>query len=203
MADPVEEQVNIIIDDIDRDIAGKHPFTLRDILERPGDFRETPDVSGEIDKLKGDIAGYFGKRKEELADAMKTYQKDAAKASKVADQIADAIKAAAKTAKKSVIAPLAFARNEDKDEVLFIDNFEDSYAGAISALVSDSLFVVDASLDVDGCMVGRWVFPSATTIRNRALFVSFPVNPGAAIDVARDQMLMALDAIKLEVAPRQ
>ena len=204
MADPVDEQVNFIVNDIDSEIAAKHPFSLRDILERPQDFSDRATIQTDIDSMKDDISAYFGRKKEQVADEAKAYAKDASKASKAAESIADAIKSAAKSAKKSVITPLAYARDEERDEILFVDAFDEaSLPGAVSALVNDALFVVNTSLEIDGYTVGRWLFPSSNTNRNRALYVSFPVNPAGALDIARDQMLMALDAVKDEIGTKK
>jgi len=199
MVDPVEEQINFIIDEIDATISGKYPFKLRDIYEHPLDYKERPTLMAEIEKLKGDVADYFSKRKEEVSDATKLYMDEATKASKVADKIDEEISTAAKSAKKAVIKPLTFTRKEDEDEIIFVDTYDDaSYSKAIDALVGSALFVVDSSLEIDNFKVGRWVFPDASG-KNRAIFVSFPINPSGALDIARDQMVMALDAVKSEI----
>jgi len=199
MADPVEDQINFIIDEIDASMAGKYPFKLRDILEHPLDYKERPTIITELERMKEDVSDYFNKRKDEVADQAKLYMEEAAKASKVAERVEEAIEASAKAEKKGVVKPLTFARNEDQDEILFIDRYDDAtLSKAIDALVEHSLFVVDQSLEIDNFKVGRWVFPESGG-KNRALFVSFPINPAGALEIAKDQMVLALDAVKSEV----
>lgn len=198
MADPIEEQVNLIIDEIDASIEGKYPYRLRDLFEHPLDFKDRQYILVEIDKLKADVSAYFERRRAEVAEATKAYAKEAAKAGNVAKGIDDAVKAAAKSSKKQVIAPLAFARNEDNDDILFVDRMDDALPGIISALAADSLFIADVSIEVENAKAGRWVFPSSAG-KNRCVFVSFPVNPAGALDIARDQMTLALDAVKGEI----
>jgi len=199
MVDPVEEQINLIIDEIDATIAGKYPFRLRDMLEHPLDYKDRPTILIEIEKLKADVADYFAKRKEEVADATRAYMEEAAKASRVAERFQDAIESAAKSAKKPIVSPLVFARKEDEDEILFVEDYDENvYPKVIEALVSNCLFVVNASIMIDGFKVGRWVFPDSSG-KNRAIFVSFPINPAGALDIARDQMILALDAVKTEI----
>jgi|GEM_PF-2022973 len=199
MVDPVEEQINLMIDGVDAAIAGKYPFTLRDLIEHPLDYRDRPTILVEIENLKADIADYFAKRKMGVTEVMSTYMKDAAKAEEVAKQFEKVINSAAKSAKKPIVSPIVFVRKEDEDEILFVNKFdEDTSPKLIDALVSNCLFVVDASMEVDGFKVGRWVFPDPSG-KNRAIYVSFPINPAGALDIARDQMLLALDVIKSEI----
>lgn len=198
MVDPVEEQINFMIDEIDAMVTGKYPFKLRDILEHPLDYKERPTIFAELEKLKMDVTEYFERRKADLADGTRLYMEDAAKASNVAKRMEEDIVSAAKTAKKPVVKPLTFARKDEEDEILFVEKYEDSYAKVIQALVDNCLFVVDSCIQLDGFKVGRWVFPDSSG-KNRAIFISFPINPAGAFDIARDQMLLALDAVKSEV----
>lgn len=197
MVDPVEEQVDFIIDEIDAYIGGRYPYKFRDILEHPLDYKDRPTIMIELDRMKGDISAYFGARKAEAAEATKIYQKDAAVATKVAKQISEMIEDKAKAHKKPVFKPLVFTRKEDEDEIFFVDKYDESYGKFIDALLDTALMVVDISLDIEGYMVGRWVFPDAT--KNRAIYVSFPINPAGALEIAMDQMLVAVDAVKAEL----
>ena len=92
MADPVEDQINFMIDDIDARIAGKYPFKLRDMLEHPADFKDRQNILADVDRMKDDVSGYFKSRLEEVADLTDAYRKDAAKASNAAKGIADFVK---------------------------------------------------------------------------------------------------------------
>ena len=197
MVDPVEEQVDFMIDEIDAYIAGRYPYKFRDILEHPLDFKDRPTILIELDRLKGDIGSYFEARKNEAAEATKVYQKDAAAATKIAKQVGDVIDERAKAKKKAVVKPMIFTRREDEDEIFFIEKYDDSYAKLVDALLETALMVVDISLEIEGYMVGRWVFPDAN--KNRAIYVSFPINPAGALEIAKDQMLVALDAVKAEL----
>jgi len=197
MVDPVEEQVDFMIDEIDAYISGKYAFKFRDILEHPLDYKDRPTVMVELDKMKNDITAYFDARKTEVVDAVKVYQRDAAASSKVAKQIADVVEAKAKSHKKAIIKPMVFTRREDEDEIFFVEKFDDSYERLVDALLDTALMVVDTSLEIEGYMVGRWVFPDAN--KNRAIYVSFPINPAGALEIAKDQMLVALDAVKAEL----
>lgn len=199
MVDPVEEQIDFMIDEIDAYVAGKYAFKFRDILEHPADFKDRPTIMIELEKLKDDIAKYFNGRKAALGDAVKGYEKDANMSSKLAQKVQDLIDDRVKANKKVVIHPLTFARREDQDEIVFIDKIEDSYEGAIDALVKNSLFVIDSSIDIDNFKVGRWIFPDPNG-KNRAIFVAFPINPAGAMDIARDQMIVAVDAAKTEIS---
>lgn len=198
MVDPVEEQVDFIIDEIDAYIAGRYPYKFRDILEHPLDYKDRPAIMVELDRMKGDLTAYFDARKAEAADAVKIYQKDAAASTKVADQLEDVVVSKAKSHKKPVVKPLVYTRREDEDEIFFVEKYDDSYANLIDALLDTALMVVDVSLDIEGYKVGRWVFPDAN--KNRAIYVSFPINPAGALEIAKDQMLVAIDAVKAEIA---
>ena len=197
MVDPVEEQVDFLIDEIDTHIAGKYQYKFRDILEHPLDYKDRPTIMVELDRLKGDITSYFTARKAEAAEATTMYKRDAAVATKVAKQIADVIEDSAKAHKKPVIKPLTFARREEEDEIFFVDKFDESYKKFIDALLDTSMMVIDISIDIEGFMVGRWVFPDAN--KNRAIYVAFPINPAGALEIAMDQMLVAVDAVKAEM----
>jgi len=199
MVDPVEEQIDFMIDEIDNFISGRYAFKFRDILEHPLDFKDRPAIMVELEKMKDDITAFFDGRKAMLGDAVKNFERDATVASKLADEFSEIVKGEAKSNKKSIIHPLTYARREDQDEIIFVEKMEDSYEGAIEALVKNSLFVVDSTVDIDGFKVGRWLFPDASG-KNRALFVSFPINPAGAMDIARDQMLVAVDAVKTEIS---
>ncbi len=199
MVDPVEEQIDFMIDEIDASIAGKYAFRFRDILEHPLDFKDSPTLMLDLEKLKADIAKYFDSRKDALGDAVKSYEKDAKVSSKLADDITDMVESKVKSNKKAMIHPLTYARREEQDEIIFLDKMEDTLDGAIDALVKNCLFVVDASVEIDNFKVGRWLFPDQQG-KNRAVFVSFPINPAGALDIAKDQMIVAVDAVKAEIS---
>lgn len=198
MADPIDDQVNFIIDDIDAAIEGKYPYKLRDILERPADFRDRSSILPEIDRMKGDVDAYFKSKRAELSDMTDVYKKEAAKASSIAQAVGELVKNAARDEKKPLIRPITFVRKDEDDEIIFIDRAEESLPKALAALAADALFVADLSMEVDGFKVGRWVFPGSNG-KNRGVFVAFPVNPSGAIDITRDQLELALDAVKDEI----
>lgn len=198
MADPLEDQINLIIDDIDAGMAGKYPFKLRDILEHPLDFKDRQYILAEVDKMKADADAYFQRRKAELAPITASYAKDASKASNVSQALADEVKSAAKDAKKAVVKPLTYAHDDDSDEILFVDKVDDALPKVLDALAEDALFVVDLTLEIDNFKAGRWLFPGSSG-KNRGIFVSFPINPSGALDIAREQMGLALDAVKSEI----
>ncbi|MCX6776909.1 MAG: hypothetical protein NTY73_03000 [Candidatus Micrarchaeota archaeon] len=193
----LQEQMDLIIDDIDDSIAGKYVFTLRDLLENPDDYADTPDIGKEIDRLKVDVNLYFEKKRAEAADQVSKYKDDALKATRLADKVGGAVKDKAKIIKKPFVTPLFFVRKEDEDEVLFIDNYDTSYEALLDEMIKGSMFVVDASLVIENFKVGRWIFVGEN--KNRGLYVFFPVNPIGVLDIAKDQMTMALDGLKIEL----
>ena len=199
MVDPVEEQIDFMIDEIDAFIAGKYPFRFRDVLEHPVDYKNQPTIMVDLEKLKDDISKYFEGRKSMLGDAVKAFQKEAVGATKLANTISTIVDDKAKANKKAVISPLTYARREDQDEIVFIDEMEDAYEGVVDALVKNSLFVVDSTVEIDDYKAGRWIFPDSSG-KTRAIYVSFPINPAGAMDIARDQMLVAVDAAKNEIS---
>ncbi|MCX6775773.1 MAG: hypothetical protein NT130_02925 [Candidatus Micrarchaeota archaeon] len=192
-----QEQMDLIIDDIDDSIAGKYVFTLRDLLENPNDYADTPDIGKEIDRLKIDVNLYFENKRTEVADQVSKYKDDALKATRLADKIGGAVKDKAKSIKKPFVVPLFFVRKEDEDEVLFIDNYDTSHEALLDEMIKGSMFVVDISLLIENFKVGRWIFVGEN--KNRGLFVFFPVNPLGVLDIAKDQMTMALDGLKIEL----
>jgi len=193
----LQEQMDLIIDDIDGSIAGKYVFTLRDLLENPDDYADTPDIGKEIDRLKIDVNRYFENKRTEVADQVSKYKDDALKATRLADKIGGAVKDKAKSIKKPFVTPLFFVRKEDEDEVLFIDNYDTSHEALLDEMIKGSMFVVDTSLLVENFKVGRWIFVGEN--KNRGLYVFFPVNPIGVLDIAKDQMTMALDGLKIEL----
>jgi len=193
----LQEQMDLIIDDIDDSITGKYVFTLRDLLENPDDYADTPDIGKEIDRLKVDINLYFESKRTEASDQVSKYQDDALKATRLADKIASVVKDKAKSIKKPFITPLFFVRKEDEDEVIFVNNYDTSYEALLDELIKGSMFVADISMPVENFKVGRWVF--AGECKNRGLFVFFPVNPIGVLDIAKDQISMALDGLKIEL----
>jgi hypothetical protein len=193
----VQEQLDLIIDDIDNTIAGKYIFTLRDLLENPTDYADTPDIGKEIDKLKEDINSYFEKRRAEASEQISKYNEDALKATRLAEKLEMVVRDKAKSVKKPFVTPVFFVRREDEDEVIFIDNYDTSYEALIEELAKASMFIVDSSMPIETFKVGRWVFVGEN--KNRGLYIFFPVNPIGMFDVAKDQILLALDGIKLDL----
>lgn len=199
MVDPVEEQIDFMVDEIDAFIAGKYPFRFRDVLEHPMDLKDQPTVMVDIEKMKEDIGKYFEGKKSLLGTAIKSFEKEAVGATRIANSIESIVMEKAKAGKKAVIHPLTYARREDQDEIIFLDKMDDAYEGVVEALVKNSLFVVDATIKIDDYKAGRWIFPDSSG-KTRAIFISFPINPASAMDIARDQMLITLDAAKNEMA---
>jgi hypothetical protein len=196
----LQEQLDLIIDDIDDEIAGRYVFTLRDLLENPMDYVDSPNVLREIDAVKRDLDDYFERRKSEVAPQTARFKEDAMKSSRVADKLDEVIKSVTKELKKPLVIPLVFIRKEDDEEVIFIDRFEPTYNDLISELAKNSMFVADLSIKFEDFKVGRWIFVGSS--KNRAIFVSFPVNPAGVLDLAKDQLNIALDSVRtdLEIA---
>jgi len=193
----VQEQLDLIIDDIDNSLTGKYIFTLRDLLENPTDYADTPDIGKEIDKLKTDITSYFDSKKAEASEQITKYNEDALKATRLAEKLEMVVKEKAKGMKKPFITPVFFVRREDQDEIIFVDKYDTSYEALIDELTKASVFVVDSSVPIETFRVGRWIFTGES--KNRCLYIFFPVNPIGMFDVAKDQILLALDGIKLDL----
>jgi len=193
----MKEQLDLVIDDIDNTLAGKYVFTLRDLLENPDDYADTAEIGKEIDKLKADIEVYFEKKKDEASDQLNQYKDDALKATRLAEKLEMVVKDKAKGQKKPFVSPVFFVRKEEDDEVIFIDNYDTVYESLIDELAKASMFVVDVSMPIETFKVGRWVFVGPS--KNRCIYIFFPVNPVGMFDVAKDQILLALDGIKIDL----
>jgi len=193
----LQEQLDLIIDDIDDEIAGKYVFTLRDLLENPMDYVDSPNVLREIDAVKRELDDYFERRKAEVAPQATKFKEDALTSSRVADKLNEVIRTVTKDLKKPLFVPLVFIRKEDDEEVIFVDKFEPTCNDLITELAKNSMFVADLSIKFEDFKVGRWVFVGSS--KNRSLFVSFPVNPTGVLDLARDQLQIALDSVRADI----
>jgi hypothetical protein len=198
-----QDQLDLIIDDIDRSIAGKYVFTLRDLLENPDDYSGTQDIGKEIDKLKGDINAYFDDMIAGASEQVSKYKEDAMKATRLAEKFEGVLKDKAKGMKKPFVFPFYFTRKEEDDETIFIDNYDTSYESLVDELLKSSMFVVDTSIPIDTFRMGRWIFVCEN--KNRGISIFFPLNPVGALEIAKDQLSSALEGVKmgLEVAPKE
>lgn len=193
----LQEQLDLIIDDIDDEIAGKYVFTLRDLLENSMDYVDSPNVLREIDAVKRDLDDYFERRKSDVAPQTAKFKEDALKSSRVADKLDEVIKSVTKDLKKPLVVPLVFIRKEDDEEIIFVDKFEATYNDLITELAKNSMFIADMSIKFEDFRVGRWIFVGSN--KNRAIFVSFPVNPAGVLDLAKDQLQIALDTVRTDI----
>lgn len=192
-----QEQLDLMIDDIDRSIAGKYVFTLRDLLENPDDYAETPDVDKEIDKLKDDVDKYFDDMISGASEQVNKYKDDAMKSTRLAEKFEGVLKDKVKNAKKPLVSPFYFVRKEEDDEVIFIDNYDTAYESLLEELLKSTMFVVNASIEVDTFRMGRWVFVGEN--KNRGISIYFPVNPVGVLEMAKEQLATALDGVKLDM----
>ncbi len=192
-----QEQLDLIIDDIDRSLAGKYVFTLRDLLENPGDYSETQDVGKEIDKLKKDVSAYFDDIIAGASEQVAKYKDDAMKATRLAEKFEGVLKDKAKSAKKPFVTPFYFVRKEEDDETIFIDTYDTSYEAVVDELLKSSMFIINTSLPVDTFRMGRWVFVGEN--KNRGISVFFPTNPVGVLEMAKDQLSTALEGVKIDL----
>jgi hypothetical protein len=192
-----QEQLDLMIDEIDRSIAGKYVFTLRDLLENPADYSETQDIGKEIDKLKVDVNSYFDEMISGASEQVSKYKDDAMKATRLAEKFEGVLKDKAKGAKKPFISPFYFARNEDEDEVIFIDSYDTSYESLVDKLLDASLFVINTTMEIETFKMGRWVFVGEN--KNRGISILFPANPVGILEMAKDQLATALEGVKLDL----
>jgi hypothetical protein len=192
-----QEQLDLMIDDIDRSIAGKYVFTLRDLLENPDDYAETPDVDKEIDKLKKDVSAYFDDMISGASEQVTKYKDDAMKSTRLAEKFEGVLMDKVKSAKKPFVSPFYFVRKEDDDEIIFIDNYDTAYEGLLEELLKSTMFVVNTSIQVDTFKMGRWVFVGEN--KNRGISIFFPVNPTGVLEMAKEQLAIALDGVKLDL----
>lgn len=192
-----QEQLDLIIDDIDKSLEGKYVFTLRDLLENPTDYAETQDIAKEIDKLKDDVNAYFDDMVAGASEQVTKYKEDAMKATRLADKFEGVLKDKAKSAKKPYVTPFYFVRNEEEDETIFIDNYDTSYEALVDELLESTMFIVNTSIPVDTFRMGRWVFVGVN--KNRGISIYFPANPVGVLNLAKEQLANAIDGIKADM----
>ncbi len=191
MANIWSDDADIIIKRLDKDIAAKYKISLSDLLSNPDKFASQPSIVNTIINMKEDVDNSIAAMLNGMESERKKLSDDASKCDAITSQLAQAISLEAKQSKIPLIKSDNVARDESKDEVIYVKDAQGDILHMVERLVDASLLVVDMTATYNGNSIGEWLFSGN---KNYVVRVSLDQNPALIIENSAAEIDALLDA---------
>ncbi len=187
------EDAGTIIEALEPKINSTYGVSLKDLLNNPAFYVSKDGIETTVANIREEATSYISDLESKLQDDKKNLEKDGLKCDAVSKQLAQNISMQAKQNNVPLIKPNGMDRNEDEDEVLYINNIDNGTIALISKLTAISSFIVDFSTSYKTYSLGRWIFDGQ---KNYMVAVSMEPNPIIDLDAVNDELSGLIDDLE-------
>lgn len=187
------DYTDTVIKQITPTIKTKYNVDLNSLMLNPSQFSGKPVASQLGDVIK-DVNSEIDKMVESFGTASERLQDDMSKCDSISKRLAQQISLHAKQNNVPLVVPYLLERDVDKEEVIYVDNADDSTMQLAEKLVSMSTTVFTLSAEYKDYSLGGWVF--STPSKTYLLRVNVPLNPVLDLEGARNDITAALESAK-------
>ncbi|MEM3227613.1 MAG: hypothetical protein QXK65_01535 [Candidatus Micrarchaeaceae archaeon] len=191
MANLWSDNADALIKQFDGAIKSKYKFTLSDFLTNPANFSAQESIIVTAGNIKEYVDNSIAEMLDGMEDERKRLNDDAAKCNAITSQLAQAISLEAKQNKIPLIKSDTVARDEGKDEVIYVKNASGDLMHLAERLVDSSLLIVDMTSEYNNNLIGEWLFSGN---KNYVLRVNLDPNPVLNIETGAAEIDALLDA---------
>ncbi|MCL4403568.1 MAG: hypothetical protein M1500_02365 [Candidatus Marsarchaeota archaeon] len=158
MADLWSDYTDSVIDGIDNKVGSKYGLSLRDLLTDPGKFSSKQNITVTISNLQEEVNSYIDSLIASMPDQEHAFENSAAKCDSLSKQLSQAVILQARQNKVPVINPASLAKDDSRDETVYISAFDSSTSALIDRLLTHTFYVADYSYKIKSYSVASWLF---------------------------------------------
>jgi transcription termination factor NusB len=189
---PWDEQTDILLSDIDDSMLKKYSVSLKSIIMNPEKYVGKKGIEDTAKEMKGDADNYFSQLMTGMDDEARKLNVEMESATTQYKQVDSLIANKSAILRVPYIKPLFISRDQEKEELVLIDQYNETLDGFVGKLVSVSSYVADISSKYKTYILGSWLFSGA---KNHVLTINPPASPVLAIDNAKEMVDSALDVV--------
>jgi hypothetical protein len=182
---PWDEQTEGFISDLEPTISEKYNISLRSLLLNPDKYIDKKDLSTTIDGIISESEAYFSSLMDDLKDEQTKLTSEMESADSQYREVDSVITNKAAAARVPYIKPLFLSRDPDKEELILVDKYEETYEALLGKLVNAANYVADVSALYKNYRLGSWLFSGQ---KNYVFTINPPTSPILIIENGRDQI---------------
>ncbi len=187
------DYADTIIKQVSPSIKTKYSVDLNTLLLDPSQFSGKP-VAAKLDSITADVNSEIDRIAESFGSASARLQDEMSKYDSVSKRLAQHISLHAKQGNVPVVEPYFVTRDENKEEVIYVDNADDATMQLAEKLVSLSNVILKFNTEYKDYSIGGWMF--STPSKTYLLRVNIPPNPVLDLEAARSEITGALESAK-------
>jgi len=193
MADLWSDYTDMMLSELEPTVKSKYNLSLKKLLTNPTQFADDETVSVKIDNIKEEVNKYFDDVVGQLEEERKALENNATKSDSITNQLNQRISLEAKQANIPVIKPYAVARDETRDETVYVNSVDSNTLALVDKLTSGSTFVADMTYKYKDYNIGTWFFSGR---KNYVVSVALEPNPVLSVEGSRTELNMLIDNAK-------
>jgi hypothetical protein len=180
---PWDDQTDMMLTDLDDTMLKKYGISLKSLLMNPDKYLGKKGIGDAAKGMKEDADAYFSQLLIGLEDESQKLKSEMESATSQYKQVDSVIAGKAAVLRVPYIKPLFVSRNEDKEELVIIEQYNDTLDAFLGRLASVSSYVADISSKYKEYVLGSWLFSGA---KNYVLMINPPTSPVLAIESGKD-----------------
>jgi len=193
MAELWSDYTDMMVGELEATVKSKYNLSLKKLLTNPMQFADDKTVSVKIDNIKEDVNKYLDDVVGQLEEERKALENNAVKSDSLTNQLNQRISLEAKQVNVPVIKPYAVARDETRDEIVYVNSVDSSTLALIDKLTNSSTFVADMTYKYKDYNIGVWFFSGQ---KNYVVSVALEPNPVLNVEGSRTELNMLIDNAK-------
>lgn len=189
---PWDDQTELFVSDLNDTISKKYNLNFRSLLMSPEKYLGTKGMSGTVKQIRADADAYFSELMEGMEEEAKKLQAELASATNQYKQVDVLLSEKAAAARIPYVKPFFVSRDSDREELIVVEQYEESLDSLVGKLVNVSNYVADISTAYKEFRMGSWLFSGT---KNHVLSINPPVSPVLVMESSRDVIDNMLDDI--------
>ncbi len=189
---PWDDQTELFVSDLNDTISKKYNINFRSLLISPEKYVETKGIAGVVKQIKDDTDAYFSELMEGMGEEAKKLQAELESATSQYKQVDALLSGKAAAARVPYVKPFFVSRDADKEELIVVEQYDESLDALIGKLVTVSNYVADISNAYKEFRMGSWLFSGP---KNHVLNINPPVSPVLVMENSKDVIDNILDDI--------
>jgi transcription termination factor NusB len=189
---PWDDQTEMFVSDLNEKISKKYNINIRSLLISPDKYIGTKGMAGIAKQIRGETDEYFSDLMEGMEEEKQKLQKDLDSATSQYKQVDSIISSKAAASRVPYVKPLFISRDVDTEELVVVEQYDDTLDAFIGKLVNVSNYVADLSTAYKEFRMGSWLFSGA---KNHVLSINPPTSPVLVMENSKDVIEGILDDI--------
>jgi hypothetical protein len=187
-----DEDTDNHITKIDAKIGDRYNLSLRVVLSNPDEYGASAENKAVVKKIKNEVNTYFDGVLSNLKGEQAEFDAELKRITDLYDKIDTVIGNSAKASNVPYTVPIMVSRDVAKDEIITINEYDDTIEPLVKKLAERSIYIADLSTNYRDYIIGFWLFAGD---KNIALAIAPPPSIILSLEASRGEITRRLDQI--------